>query len=486
MIRNPMHQYATWIGAAVIAAIACSTTANGQDLSLGLAAGGAMRVGTKITMEVQAQARQYRFVGAVLSREGGVTYEWFTTFPATAVGHRTLGDDLLATARAYCACHRGWEFGPVTGATSLWISRGVFEDLVERGEADFRYNLQSIEMEDAHLTFVGRETVDALVNGVNRPLPAIVAATDAGVTFWVHDDPTDPLVLRVQGPWSARVTSILQRPDDRIGTVRRINNWGLHSIDHGQGDPIFVLHGGPGMEADYFLPFLDELETKARLIYIDQPGHGLSERQPPSLKYTVQAAVDAVEGLRAALGLDTITLLGHSYGGFVSQLYAAQYPDRVARLILVDTAPSWGWGLEAAANIARYGTPDQRNPPRGLSDDERLRIMFPLYFSPQDKALSEAFLDRVILSPRPWFELPKTAAFRFFDMTEELGGIAAPTLVLVGEDDLITTPTQARKLADLLPNARLHIFPNTGHNPFVEETADFNRIVAEFLAETAR
>ena len=212
----------------------------------------------------------------------------------------------------------------------------------------------------------------------------------------------------------------------------------------------------------------------------------MSERQPPSLKYTVQAAVDAVEGLRAALGLDTITLLGHSYGGFVSQLYAAQYPDRVARLILVDTAPSWGWGLEAAANIARYGTPDQRNPPRGLSDDERLRIMFPLYFSPQDKALSEAFLDRVILSPRPWFELPKTAAFRFFDMTEELGGIAAPTLVLVGEDDLITTPTQARKLADLLPNARLHIFAKTGHNPFVEETADFNRIVAEFLAETAR
>ncbi len=213
-----MHQYATLIGAAVIAAIACSTTANGQDLSLGLAAGGAMRVGTKITMEVQAQARQYRFVGAVLSREGGVTYEWFTTFPAPAVWHRTLGDDLLATARAYCACHRGWEFGPVTGATSLWISRGVFEDLVERGEADFRYNPQSIEMEDAHLTFVGRETVDVIVNGVNRPLPAIVAATDAGVTFWVHDDPTDPLVLRVQGPWSARVTSILQRPDDRIGT----------------------------------------------------------------------------------------------------------------------------------------------------------------------------------------------------------------------------------------------------------------------------
>ncbi|MBT4711648.1 MAG: alpha/beta fold hydrolase, partial [Alphaproteobacteria bacterium] len=71
-----------------------------------------------------------------------------------------------------------------------------------------------------------------------------------------------------------------------------------------------------------------------------------------------------------------------------------------------------------------------------------------------------------------------------FDMSEALGNITAPALILVGEDDLITTPNQARKLADLLPNAQLHVFPNTGHNPFVEETADFNRIVAAFLAET--
>jgi pimeloyl-ACP methyl ester carboxylesterase len=70
-------------------------------------------------------------------------------------------------------------------------------------------------------------------------------------------------------------------------------------------------------------------------------------------------------------------------------------------------------------------------------------------------------------------------------MSETLGKITAPALILVGEDDLITTPKQARKLASLLPNAQLHVFPNTGHNPFVEETAEFNRVVAEFLTATA-
>ena len=99
------------------------------------------------------------------------------------------------------------------------------------------------------------------------------------------------------------------------------------------------------------------------------------------------------------MDLDKITLLGHSYGGFLAQLYAVRYPNRVARLILVDTTATWEWVLEANINIRRRGTPKQANPPPGLSDDERLRIVFPLYFYPEDKALSEAFMDRVILSP---------------------------------------------------------------------------------------
>ena len=69
------------------------------------------------------------------------------------------------------------------------------------------------------------------------------------------------------------------------------------------------------MEFDYFLPFLDGLEAHARLIYIDQPGHGLSERQPPTEGYTMEGAIAAIEGLREALGLQTITLLGHSNTG---------------------------------------------------------------------------------------------------------------------------------------------------------------------------
>ena len=467
-----------WIAAVLIAVLASPAFA------AGLAEGGSQRLGTKITVEVEAEGRSYRFVAAILARDDGVTYEWFTTSPVAAVGYRQLGEELLASSRAFCACHRGGEFGPVEDAPSVWVSRQVLEDLTEKGAAAFRFNARSTEMTDTRLVFLRRDTMDISVDGEPVTFPVVVVLADSGTTFWIHDDPADPLVLRVRGSWSSRVTSIVQRPDDHLGTVRNIDGRGIHYLDRGQGDPIFVLHGGPGMEFDYFLPFLDGLEAHARLIYIDQPGHGLSERQPPTEGYTMEGAIAAIEGLREALGLQTITLLGHSYGGFLSQLYATRFPDRVARLILVDTAPSWEWALEANANINRFGTPEQRNPPRGLSDDERLRIVFPLYFSPQDRVLSEAFMDRVILSPGPWRQLTRTAQFLFFDMRRELAQVSAPTLVLVGEDDIITTPNQAQVLADVLPDARFHVFPETGHNPFVEETEVFIRIVADFLAET--
>ena len=351
-----------WLAAVLIAVLASPAFA------AGLAEGGSQRLGTKITVEVEAEGRSYRFVAAILARDDGVTYEWFTTSPVAAVGYRQLGEELLASSRAFCACHRGGEFGPVEDAPSVWVSRQVLEDLTEKGAAAFRFNARSTEMTDTRLVFLRRDTMDISVDGEPVTLPVVVVRADSGTTFWIHDDPADPLVLRVRGSWSSRVTSIVQRPDDHLGTVRNIDGRGIHYLDRGQGDPIFVLHGGPGMEFDYFLPFLDGLEAHARLIYIDQPGHGLSERQPPTEGYTMEGAIAAVEGLREALGLQTITLLGHSYGGFLSQLYATRFPDRVARLILVDTAPSWEWALEANANINRFGTPEQRNPPRGLSD----------------------------------------------------------------------------------------------------------------------
>ena len=134
-------------------------------------------------------------------------------------------------------------------------------------------------------------------------------------------------------------------------------------------------------------------------------------------------------------------------------------------------------------NFQRYGNAEQRNLPRGLSVEERLRIYFPLYFWPENRAASNAFLDRAILSEEPRRQLNATHAFRNFDIRGDLSRITVPTLVLVGERDLITTPAQARVLHEGIAGSRLYIFAETGHNPFVEEPDEFTRVVATFLAE---
>ena len=272
-----------------------------------------------------------------------------------------------------------------------------------------------------------------------------------------------------------------QRGDDEIGRWVSAGGAKLHIVERGQGLPLFVLHGGPGMESNYFRPYLEPLEAAFRVVYIDQPGQGLSERFAPSRPYTMPQAVEAIEALRVALGYDRIALLGHSYGGFVAQLYAQRFPQSLAALVLVDTAASADWNAEANANINRVATPEQRGLGLSLSDDERIRRVLALYFDPPDQARADAFMDKLISSPQAWRQLTATPEFQSFDMRPHHGSMRVPTLVVVGENDMITTPGQARTIAAGIPGARLEVFPRTGHNPFVEETAAFNALVRDFL-----
>ena len=90
-------------------------------------------------------------------------------------------------------------------------------------------------------------------------------------------------------------------------------------------------------------------------------------------------------------------------------------------------------------------------------------------------------MDKVILSAEAWRQLVASPEFQMFDMRPHHAAMRMPALVVVGENDLITTPNQARTIAAGIPGARLAVFPNTGHNPFVEETAAFNALVRDFL-----
>jgi proline iminopeptidase len=90
----------------------------------------------------------------------------------------------------------------------------------------------------------------------------------------------------------------------------------------GRGNPLVIVHGGPGASHDYFLPYLTPLARHYQLVFIDERGSGRSRTLEDISAYTVENMVEDVEVVRQALSLGQISLLGHSYGGVVAQAYA--------------------------------------------------------------------------------------------------------------------------------------------------------------------
>src|SRR2546425_7392992 len=113
----------------------------------------------------------------------------------------------------------------------------------------------------------------------------------------------------------------------------------------GRGEPLMIVHGGPGASHDYFLPYLLPLARRHKLIFIDERGSGRSQKLEDPAGYTIANMAEDVESVRQALGLGKINLLGHSYGGALAQAYALKYQSNLSHLILGST-----WSSTKAMN----------------------------------------------------------------------------------------------------------------------------------------
>jgi len=267
----------------------------------------------------------------------------------------------------------------------------------------------------------------------------------------------------------------------------------LHYRVSGQG-PLLIAHsGGPGTGAA-FLGDLAGLDEVATVVWLDPRGTGGSTAPADEAAYTLAHYAADVEALRAHFGHERVALLGFSHGGMVAMRYAAEHPDRLTRLILLDTAPTLdeeALKRVAAAMDRRQGEPwyDEVRPMIDADDlptgDEEaltglLKIM-PMYFHRWDDVAK-----RFVGSLRDaTFHAQVTASWNteqpHMDLRPELGRIGTPTLVVVGDDDFICDVTAAQEMADRIPGARLAVIANAGHFPWVEQPAAFRAALDEFL-----
>ncbi len=133
----------------------------------------------------------------------------------------------------------------------------------------------------------------------------------------------------------------------------------IYYVEFGKGAPLVILHGGPGADHTYFLPWVLPLARTHRLIFIDERGSGQSERLEDTSKYTIENMADDVEAVRVALGLGKIDLLGHSCGGVLAEAYALKYQEHLNHLILNSTFASTREMNEVLAREKAQMPPDK-------------------------------------------------------------------------------------------------------------------------------
>jgi pimeloyl-ACP methyl ester carboxylesterase len=274
-------------------------------------------------------------------------------------------------------------------------------------------------------------------------------------------------------------------PDGRTLSYRR----------EGAG-PVLVCHpGGPGFSSRYFGD-LAGLGERFTLVLLNPRGSEGSDRPPDPGAYRTADYVSDLDELRAHLDLERMLLLGHSHGGLVAAAYAAAYPDRIERLVLASTLARFGEEQQAAMEAGMKGKADEpwyadalaaledEQEGRFETDEELAELSlreFPFYFARYGSA-EQAYLDtlRGEIPVADALLLFNNEIFTTIDLRPELAKIAAPTLVITGEDDFITGPACAADFASV-PDVTTVVLQECGHFIFVEARDRFRAEVTAFL-----
>lgn len=261
----------------------------------------------------------------------------------------------------------------------------------------------------------------------------------------------------------------------------------VHEV--GEGFPVIVLHGGPGLDHTHLSPWLDPLGEEFRLLYVDERGQGRSERVDPET-LTLDGFAEDVDLLADALGLDGFALLGHSFGAIVATTHAVERGTAAGYVIsgggdsseklLADVEASLEEMGEAGDAIAESW--EQEKTVETEAELRRLiEAQMPFHFQGEPPP---GFSDRMVGSPDVLRRFA-TIGYGNFDYAPQLGRISRPTLVIVGEHDRTTTPRAARVLHAGIPGSELVVVPGAGHMSFVEAPEPYLGAVRAFLGKVA-
>jgi proline iminopeptidase len=277
-----------------------------------------------------------------------------------------------------------------------------------------------------------------------------------------------------------------REPAPREGSVP-VEGALLYYREIGQGTPIILLHGGPSFDHNYLLPDMDRLSDFFRLLYYDQRGRGKSARNVQPEEVTIKSEIEDLERLREYFQLESVVVLGHSWGGLLAMEYALRHPRRVSHLILMNTAPAshddcllFERERDAIAGDAVETLRAlESRPAHAKGDPEARAAYYRVYF--RSTLRSPELLDRLIehlqagwtkegvlkagsIGSRLWHETYESTGYNLLPALTQL---RIPTLILHGDYDFIPLACAAH-IASAIPGASLVVLRDCGHFSYLE------------------
>ena len=271
-----------------------------------------------------------------------------------------------------------------------------------------------------------------------------------------------------------------------------LNGTELYCKVVGEGEPIVIVHGGPGLGHSYFLPHMEGLAKEHTLIFYDQRASGKSSNDLDSSGINLNAFLTDIEAIRSHFKIGKMNLMGHSWGGLLAMQYAMQYPDSLKNLILSSSSPASSElrAKESEKLAERITEADKAERAKIISSEafkqnnaKAYEQFFKWFFKKEfanealanelDLAFPESFVQNNQLLQYLGADMGQ------YDLHEDLKNINTPTLVIYG--DYESSAVAGQKIHKNLPNSEFVSLKNCGHFPFIEQPDAYFEAIENFL-----
>jgi pimeloyl-ACP methyl ester carboxylesterase len=258
----------------------------------------------------------------------------------------------------------------------------------------------------------------------------------------------------------------------RFMGIIKINGINISVKEAGEGQDMILIHG-KGYSKENMDRLFNHYKERYHVVSYDVRGHGESDKPAA---FTLNDDVEDLADLVKKLNLLEPVVIGFSMGSYIALKTAEKYPDIFSKLVLI--------GTKGGGAISSTQKVEQDAQASGFSKEQIMQQMVRRVFAPQVTFEEIGEFDREIASSVTLTEKQQDAitnSMQDFDLLNDASKVTIPVLVLTGEYDGLNPPSEGKKVADALPNAKFEVIPNAGHIAFFENPDKVFSLIDGFI-----